>query len=184
MNKEFNFKKRRRVSLSSDGDVEHLSSVDRLHKALDCHSLLDLKAAVEDIKTKLLRTTSAEDTEMFVKVIFRAEHHRVSADGSTYGKYLVHTWAHDRYDDEDKFYSEGENLFLREEGFDPKEDAVDTLQFLLENDANIHERASDGQTVLHMAMANGRMNVLEALLESEHVNFTVDDFKLLNKPII
>ena len=122
---------------------------------------------------------SEKEVKITTKAIFQTFHKRVTKNGSNFSSALIHVWAYDRYDDDDEFYEDDENEFLRGNDFDEEIDAQETLQFLVANGADIRARASDMQTVLHMAMARGRLSVLKALMRQ--FDFTIDDFKLLNQ---
>lgn len=91
----------------------------------------------------------------------------------------TNAWAQDRYDDDEAFYTSKCNQFLREKDLDEEADAEDTLKFLLDKGANVCARTSDSQTVLHLAMLNGLLSVLKALMSQ--FDFTIDNFKFLNQ---
>jgi hypothetical protein len=54
---------------------------------------------------------SEEEVDITVRAIFQAPHKRDTADGSFFSYSLIHTWAQDRYDDDEAFYTSKCNQF-------------------------------------------------------------------------
>mmetsp|Transcript_28062 Transcript_28062/g.61569 ORF Transcript_28062/g.61569 Transcript_28062/m.61569 type:complete len:593 (-) Transcript_28062:1053-2831(-) len=87
----------------------------------------------------------------------------------------IHMWADYRYDISSECYAAGEKAWLREMTDDQKnEDAVKSLNLLLDHGADPYAKASCGQTPLHLAMSFGYSNVVLALLTNDRVQYTVE----------
>lgn len=152
-------------------------------KAADIHEAVEfapLNKVVEKLEflDNFLQVLSNSQVDC-LKALLSAPRTIKTENGAEWTSGLIHCYAHDRYDLDEQFYSTDQKRWLRSMTEQEKhEDAVHCLNLLASYGVEVLAKASDGQTALHMAMANGYTNVVRALLEN--VDFTLKDLNQLD----
>ena len=139
-----------------------------LHHAMEHSTLEQVKNIFYSARTKLLETLCDEDVLVITRGLVNDTYWRKSDNGDLFGFNLLHTWAYHRYN---------EKLL---NNCDADDDAAGCLDFLLSEGADIRSKSSDSQTVLHIAMILGHVNVIRALVGRYEIHLSdllpIDNF--------
>lgn len=129
-----------------------------LHHAMEHSTLEQVKKIFYSARAKLSDTLCDEDVTVVTRGLVRDTYWRTSDNGDPFGFNLLHTWAYHRYNEN------------RLNNCNANDDAAECLDFLLSEGADICSKSSDSQTVLHIAMTLGHVNIINALLGRYEIN--------------
>ena len=144
------------ASLATPVAKQKRSFLARMHHAMEHSSIEQVKKIFSSARIMLSETLHDEDILIATRGLVRDPFRRDMGNGNSFSFNLLHVWAYYRYNDAD------EKAFLRNGTAD--QDALECLEFLLAEGADIRSKSSDSQTVLHIAMSLGYDNVIKALI--------------------